>query len=100
MLRWTEPNASWSNRSVVATCEHMNSTSFNNRLPLMGGDVEPGRYCPGNPRPMAPKDLGAKAASPRVATLETLAPTISESVVLYGVPPTPGTSVANITVGH
>jgi hypothetical protein len=66
----------------------------------MGGDVEPGRYCLGNPGPMAPKDPGAKAASPKAVTLETLAPTISESVALYGVPPTPGTSVANIAAGH
>jgi hypothetical protein len=88
---------------VVATCEHMNSASFNNRLQLMGVDVEPGepsRYCPGNPGPMASKDPGAKAASPKAATLKTPTPAISESVVLYGVPPTPGTSIANITAGY
>jgi hypothetical protein len=88
---------------VVATNEHMNSASFSTLLKLMAEDAEPGepgRYYPGNPRLMVPKDSGTKAASPRVASPEMSAPTISVSAVAYGAPPALGTSVASIIVGH
>jgi hypothetical protein len=103
MLQWTEGNASWSNCSTVATYKHADSASFSTRLQLMGEDVElgePGRYCSGNPGPMAPMDTGAKAASPRAASLETPAPAIFLLAVPYGAPSASDTSVANITAAH
>jgi hypothetical protein len=60
----------------------------------MGGDAElgeHGRYCPGNPRLMVPKDLGAKATSPRAAYSEMPAMTISLLAVPCRAPPMPGT---------
>jgi hypothetical protein len=87
MLWWTEANASWSNRSATATYEHANSASFSIRLQLTGGDMEPkepSRYRSGNPRLMVPEDPGAKAASPGVVLLKTLAPAISVPVAPQG----------------
>jgi hypothetical protein len=85
MMRWTEANASWSNRSTVATYEHADSTTFSTCLQLMGGDAELGGP--------------SRAASPRVASPKTPAPATSVLVVPYGAPPAPSTSVANIADG-
>jgi hypothetical protein len=63
MLLWTEANASWSNRSAVATYKYADSTS----LQLMGGDAEPGeagRYYPGNPGLMALRTWGPRLHHP------------------------------------
>jgi hypothetical protein len=95
-----EASASWSNYSVVETCEHANSTLFSTHLQLTSGGVEPeepGRYGPGNPKLMVPEDPGAKAASPRAMLLKMPAPTISEIAMPYGTPPASGTSIANVT---
>jgi hypothetical protein len=53
--------------SMVATYEHADSTSFSNRLQLMGKGAnlgEPGRYGPSNPGLMAPEELGMKPRHP------------------------------------
>jgi hypothetical protein len=74
MLQWTEASASWSNRSTMATYEHINSTSFSTHLELTGGDAEPkehGWYGPGNPRFMVPEDSRAEAASPGAQRLHS-----------------------------
>jgi hypothetical protein len=103
MLRSTEASALCRNRSAVATCEHANSALFSTRLQLTGGDAEPEEPCSyslGNPGLMAPKDLGVEAASPRVVLPETPTPAISVPAAPCRALPAPGTSIANVTVGH
>jgi hypothetical protein len=85
---------------MVATCEHASSASLSTRLQLMGGDAELeewGRYGPGNSECMAPEDPGAEAAPPGAVLPGMLAPDILVPTMPHGVPPVPGTSVANAT---
>jgi hypothetical protein len=77
MFRWTEANISYSNLSVVVTCEHGDSASSPTRLQLMGGgreSGEPNKYSPDIPVPMALEDPRAGAASPRATLSGTPAP--------------------------
>jgi hypothetical protein len=90
MFRWTEGSVSCNNLSIAATvscsnlstavtCEHADSTSSSTYLQLMGGGrepEEPDRYSPDTPGLKVLEGLGAKAASPRVAFLGTLAPAL------------------------
>jgi hypothetical protein len=86
MLRWTEANVCWINRSTVVACEHASSTFLSTHLQLTGGDAEskePGRYSPGNTGLMAHEESGAEATPPGSALQETLAPNISVPTMPY-----------------
>jgi hypothetical protein len=103
MLQWTEASASWSNVSMMATCEHASSTLFSTHLKLMGRGAEPkepGRYGLGNHGLMAPEDPGAEATSPEATLPKMPAPALSVLVTPCRAPQAPRTSIANVTVGH
>jgi hypothetical protein len=68
----TEASVSCNNLSMVATYEHVDTTSCPTRLQLIGGGRKPGeldRCSPHSPRPTMPKDPRAGVASPRAPLL-------------------------------
>jgi hypothetical protein len=122
MFWWIETSISCSNLSAAATFEHADSTSSSTCLQLIGrggASGESGKYSPDTPGLTVVEDLGARAASPRIALPGTPAPaphtTKSYNKLLalspsqgpasatsalaapYGALPTPNTSVADAT---